>query len=343
MNNKYSDKKIVWFQDKLNSFVYGNVTSPLYVRIKPTNKCMHRCKYCVYADSSNMHNDISHGDEIETSKLIEVLNDISDIGVNVVTFSGGGEPLAHRDAALILDEAIKCGLGISVITNGHLLNGERADVLRSADWVRISVDYCSPNTMEKMRGIDAFNLIDKNIRSFAAIKSGDLTCNFVVSHENVFAMYYAAEWLKDSGVENVRFSPVWVDGFEEYHKSIYEDVLKQIDMCTSLVDESFTISSTYNVRHKTKRGFNRCYISQTIPVIGADLNVYCCHNKSYDKDGLIGSILDKKFSELWFSEETRSFFEQFNPKAKCDGHQCSNEMKNEFICELVDAYGDYYV
>jgi dTDP-4-dehydrorhamnose reductase len=35
---------------------------------------------------------------------------------------------------------------------------------------------------------------------------------------------------------------------------------------------------------------------QTVPVIGADLKVYACHNKAYDHTGEIGSLKDKNFN-----------------------------------------------
>ena len=37
---------------------------------------------------------------------------------------------------------------------------------------------------------------------------------------------------------------------------------------------------------------------QVVSVIGADCNVYNCHNKAYDKTGRVGSIKNQKFSDL---------------------------------------------
>ena len=95
-SNKYSNYKIIWFNDKLISLRDNYVTSPIYVRIKPINRCTHKCFFCVYnGDYSGMHQDISKQDILDKNKLFEILNDFKEIGVKAVTYSGGGEPLLY--------------------------------------------------------------------------------------------------------------------------------------------------------------------------------------------------------------------------------------------------------
>jgi MoaA/NifB/PqqE/SkfB family radical SAM enzyme len=109
LSNKYSDLKIVGFPDKLQSFRDGTITAPIYVRLKPINRCNHDCFFCVYAQSnrkeipatedgldhiiSKMHEDMNEADVIPTRKMLEVLDDFKEIGVRAVTYSGGGETL----------------------------------------------------------------------------------------------------------------------------------------------------------------------------------------------------------------------------------------------------------
>jgi len=92
--DRYSNKKIAWFHEKLVSLSAGIVTPPLYVRIKPTNKCSQKCGWCIYRpEQTNMHETCNNKDEIPTDKLLDIIDDLADIGVHAVTFTGAENPL----------------------------------------------------------------------------------------------------------------------------------------------------------------------------------------------------------------------------------------------------------
>jgi hypothetical protein len=109
---------------------------------------------------------------------------------------------------------------------------------------------------------------------------------------------------------------------------------------------TFTINTTYNITpgssHSKLRSYEKCFIMQTVPVIGADLGVYACHNKAYDQSGLIGSLKDCSFRDLWFSDKTKQFMNTFNAKHKCM-HECSNDRKNILINHVIEASSDNYI
>jgi hypothetical protein len=44
-NIQYSDLKIFLHPEKLKALSQGVVTAPIYVGIKPTNRCDHGCEY----------------------------------------------------------------------------------------------------------------------------------------------------------------------------------------------------------------------------------------------------------------------------------------------------------
>ena len=103
-NNHYSDLKIAQHPAKLDSFVRGEITAPLYVRVKPINLCNHACSWCIYKSDrkptsrgeqhmasvpTSMHTDMKEADIIPTAKMLEVLDDFKAMGVKAITFSGG--------------------------------------------------------------------------------------------------------------------------------------------------------------------------------------------------------------------------------------------------------------
>jgi MoaA/NifB/PqqE/SkfB family radical SAM enzyme len=382
-NNIYSDLKIVEFPAKLASFREGKITAPIYVRVKPINKCNHACRWCVYkADrrpdavqspnskvqsamevmASDMHLDMVEQDVMPRAKMIEVLDDFQTMGVKAVTYSGGGEPLLHANSVEFMEHTLKCGIDLSIITNGQLLSGDRAAALAYAKWVRVSMDYTTGAQMARTRVVPErlFDQVLENLQTFARLKRPgcDLGVNFIVHRDNCGAsrdgevlcpsnkpLVAFAERLKDLGVENVRFSPMYVPGFVEYHAPIREWVEKQLKECQNFTGPTFSVNTTYdlhNPAHSPERGYTRCFFMQTVPVVGADQNVYACHNKAFDKKGLIGSIREQRFAELWFSEAARAVFETLNPQCDCR-HQCANDSKNRHIMNLVNAARDNFV
>lgn len=348
-SNKYSDHKIVHFPQKLESLRTGIVTAPIYVRVKPINKCCHDCFFCVYnKENSNMHDNMDRADMLSTNKLFEILDDFKDMGVKALTYSGGGEPLMHPHIVDVLNKTKENNIDLSILTNAQLLSGDRAKALKDAKWVRVSMDYCTAEQFTASRGGNPkmFDNILENLHNFATIKNPDcdLAVNFIITKENHKDIANVAKLLKEAKVDNVRFSPVWLIDFIAYHQPLIEEVKSRLAFARGLFQtDTFKIYDSYNITPEViNRKYIKCFIMQTVPVIGADYNVYTCHNKSYTNEACIGSIKDQSFKQLWFSEQTKKFFDSFNPQEYCRC-QCANDKKNLFMHDLIDCYGDNFV
>lgn len=359
--NKYSEYKIAYFPEKLQSFMNGTISAPIYVRVKPINRCDHSCFFCVYSTGfrkndkkethiiSGMHTDMVHEDIIPTEKMIEILDDFRDMGVKAVTYSGGGEPLMHRDIVRIMQTTLDHGIDLSIITNGQMLLKQRAEVLSNAKWVRVSIDYTTAKQMAASRAVPEknFDMILNNLSSFAKIKHPDcdLAVNYIIHRDNYNGIFEFARTLKNIGVENVRFSPMWAPDLVAYHSPIVEAVREQLDKASELLDDKFSVNTTYNIEsptHSPVRTYHKCYFMQIVPVIGADQIVYACHNKAYDHTGAIGSIRNRRFKDFWYSDDARRVFENLDPSMACR-HQCANDGKNLFIKGLVETSIDNFV
>jgi MoaA/NifB/PqqE/SkfB family radical SAM enzyme len=364
-NNKYSDYKIFNFSEKLESFKTNKILAPLYVRIKPTNRCNHDCYWCVYADSfrkknkpddygvghidSKMHTEMVESDIMPKDKLLETLDIFKDIGVKAVTYSGGGEPLFYKGIVEVMNRTISNNIDLSIITNGELLSGDRAKALIDAKWVRVSMDYTNASQMTDFRRVKdtSFNRVIENIKNFSKIKSRgcDLGVNYIIHKDNCQNLVEFTKFMKDLGVNNVRYSPMWLPDFAEYHKDIEKIVADQLSKIDNLIDDNFSVNTTYDISskgHSVDRPYHKCYINQIVPVLGADLNVYTCHNKAYDDKGIIGSIKNQTFDQMWFSAETKKFFDEFNPVKSCK-HQCSSDNKNIIINDYIQSSIDNFI
>ena len=89
----YSNLKIFAHAQVLNDIREGKRVAPIYIRIKPTNYCNHKCYYCSYADSElGMRDSVNRKDQIPWEKMKEIITDMDDMGEKAVTKSAGGEP-----------------------------------------------------------------------------------------------------------------------------------------------------------------------------------------------------------------------------------------------------------
>ena len=293
MINKYSKYKIIGYREKLSSLEDGTTTSPIYVRIKPTNKCNHDCWWCIYSDSyrkkkyeekrkmikleTKMHKNMAESDSIPRNKMIEILSSLKTIGTKAITYSGGGEPLMYKHILEIMEKTLEYNINLSIITNGELLKGDKAKILSSAKWVRISMDYSNDTEMISSRGVKkgSFDRVMSNIENFSSIKNRDcdLTINYVVHKGNYNSLVKVAKDLKKIGVNNIRFSPVYSDDFSDYHENISHVINTQLLEIMSITDNHFNVNSTYDnssLSHSNTRHYNRCFMQEIVPVIGAD-------------------------------------------------------------------------
>ena len=326
-SGKYSKLKLVWYPEKLKSFINEKPTAPIYVRVKPTNVCNHNCFFCIYATSfSGIHEEMKERDTIPFDKMMEILEDFKEMGVKAITLSGGGEPLVYKHIIPTIESILEKDIKLSMITNGQLLMGEKAKLMANANWVRVSVDYFNEYQFNKSRRIPGrlYSKVFENMENFAKIKKPhcSLQVNYIVHKYNKDHLFESAKMLKKLGVENLRFSPMWNQNFEEYHKPFKEHASKQITRAKKeLSDDKFEVGSSYDYYFegagRKERPYTKCYFMQVVPVIGADCKVYYCHNKAYDATGCYGSIKNQRFKDLWFSEQAAKQMKTFNPQKIC--------------------------
>ncbi|MBT4165916.1 radical SAM protein [archaeon] len=351
VKNVYNASKLAFHGRKLNDFYRGKISAPIYVRIKPTNKCNHRCFYCSYVPGNDcpVSEEINFMDEIPREKLLEILSDFKEIGVKAITFSGGGEPLIYPHIVEVMRKAKELDIEISIITNGQELKGGKAEVLKDSAWVRISAGEIDAETFEvvRKRPKEWFYSLGENIKEFSKIKSPDceLGINYVVTDKNYMNVYEAAKYFKELGVNHIKFTPVYMHtDFFGYHEPFKESVLEQLKRARDDFDgEGFIIYDTYEndfeLTSVNERRYDKCFIMQTVPVIGADSCVYFCHDKTYTKHGMLGSLKERSFRDLWFSEEAERIFETLNPKFACR-HHCTYDSRNLLCKNLIENFED---
>lgn len=348
MGQLYTMLKIFHFKDKLDTLPreVSAVAPPLHIRIKPTNACNHSCTYCAYrVDHLQLGQDMSVKDSIPRGKMAELVEDLGEMGVQAVTFSGGGEPFCYPHLTEAARGLVQQGIRIASLTNGSLLKGEAAELFAlHGTWVRISMDGWDDASYARYRsaGPGEYSKIMANIESFKKVGGPcRLGVSLIVDEHNHPHVYEAISRLPAVGVDSVKVSPCIVSnkGAENnrYHAPFFAAVKEQVGRA---IDEhtggDFEIYDTYHkIDEKFHKDYTWCPYQQVLPVIGADCNVYTCQDKAYNLDtGCLGSIADQRFRDFWLESKERFF--QVNPSRDCN-HHCVSNAKNKLIFEYLGA------
>lgn len=336
----YSQLKIFYHQDIIQNLLDGKRCNPIYIRVKPTNKCNHNCNYCHYKNSYlDLNDDYDLSSEIPRDKMLEIVSNMKSMGVKAVTFSGGGEPLLYPHIEETFEKIIDAGIDLSVITNGSLLKGKKAELLAKAKWVRISLESIFDDEYCRIRGVKTgeFDRLCENISNFSKIK--DETCelgiNVVVTKENQMYVYDMAKLMKSLGVNHVKYSPVISNNTREYHRDFIDKVTSELNRAqTDLGSDSFKIINLYTGDFDDsvifERSYSNCPVKEFLCVIAANQKVYFCHDKAYLKDGCVGDLKGQSFENLWNSEEVTKLFKNFDASKTCKQH-CVYDSRNELI------------
>jgi MoaA/NifB/PqqE/SkfB family radical SAM enzyme len=344
----YTRMKIFHYPEKLASLPRssGSILAPVNVRIKPTNVCNHTCRYCAYrADNLQLGRDMDERDSIPREKMLEIVDDLATMGVRAVTFSGGGDPFCYPHLAETVERLATNGVRFAALTNGSRLEGELAELFaRHATWLRISIDGWDDASYAAYRGCPQgeFSRVMANMAAFKRLGgSCYLGACIVVDERNCSHLYDLIRRLREAGADSVKISPCIISnsGAENnaYHRPLFDTVKEQVARAmTDGGGQRCEIFDSYHTQLETfAKSYRWCPYLQVSPVIGADQNVYSCHDKAYNlAEGVLGSIRDVRFRDFWFAGREQFF--RIDPSAVCN-HHCVADASNRQILEYLDA------
>lgn len=351
MARLYTDSKILHFSSKIKNLLDGTLSAPIHIRLKPTNRCQHKCYYCCYRNKNLYLGEIMDTPkEISRQKMKEIVKDLKQMKVKAVTFSGGGEPLCYPYIVETIDSLLAGGIKLGLLTNGSLLKGKIAKVLaKQSTWIRISMDAANSEIYSKIRAanINEFNNVCNNIHDFSKIKGrkSQLGINFIVTKENHKDVYAFLKLMKRLGADHVKISESVVSTKraqnKRYHSPFLNSVKRQIERGISNVENNnFKIIDKFDCfvdeNNCYTKEYTWCPSIQCLTVIAADLHVYTCHDKAYTKTGKIGSIKNKSFKEFWFSKKAKRRIMDLNPSKDCI-HHCTQHNKNLMLLDYLDV------
>jgi MoaA/NifB/PqqE/SkfB family radical SAM enzyme len=276
-------------------------------------------------------------DFLSLEKITETMDCMVDMGIKGLQITGGGEPLIHPQADKFFKYAVDKKLEIALVSNGQLLTEDLCNLLGDAAWVRISMDSSSPQLYSFLRNVhqNIFYQVCNNIKTLVKYRRKSIIgVGFVVERENYKEIYEAARRYKDMGIDNFRISAAFTPMGYDYFKDFMTEAQELSKKAESLTDNNFTVFNLFNDRIRDcfegRQDYNFCPIKDLLSYVGSDYNVYTCCTLAYNTRGLIGSIKNQTFKDLWDSQQKRDKFSVHNPAIHCQ-HPCMYKNKNEFI------------
>ncbi len=142
---------------------------PVLAHLIPTRRCNIACSYCNEYDHTS--------DPVPIAELIRRVDLLADLGISIITLSGG-EPLLHPQLDDLIRHMRKRGIIASLITNGYLLGVERILALNDAglEYMQISIDNIEPDETS----MKSFRVLDSKLLLLAAHADFDVNINSVI-------------------------------------------------------------------------------------------------------------------------------------------------------------------
>lgn len=156
--------------------------APITIVWNFTNRCNLNCLHC-HQDSSPT----SSNPELSTSQAFKVIDNMSDAGVAILTFSGG-EPLLRQDLYDAVERASDNGMLCTIASNGTLMSSEVANRLAKAGIrrVEIGLDGATAETHDFLRNKPGcFEAAIEGIKTCADVGFDELATTMTLHSRNI--------------------------------------------------------------------------------------------------------------------------------------------------------------
>lgn len=322
---QFSANKILNHPERVAQWLHTGTVFPITYEFDLTNRCNNDCPYCFgFRDRQ------AHREAVDRKFIERVLRQIAAAGGKAVTFTGGGEPLLHPDVLYAVRLAKRLKLDVGFITNGLALTPAAARVLlRSAVWVRVSIDAATAKTYKLMHGVDGFDRVLANVRVLARLKKKMRSATtvgvaFLTCRETRREIVPFARLGRALGVDYVQYRPLLTPSEDKYidqHADYAQDIIRRIDRARNLGTRACDIlfsKHKYDVvaGGEKMRNYGACHGHHFATVIAADKKMYlCCHMRG-QKKYCLGDLAKQSLRQVWRSARRQRVFQNI------DFHDC---------------------
>ena len=165
----------------INNFSYNYLYSPLNAQIELTLRCNARCVFCSIWEP-DFQEELEK--EMKTDEIKHIIDELHELGVQVVNFTGG-EPTLRKDLSELISYTAEKNMMPTLATNGYLLYDLiKSGKLKDLEFVMVSLDWPIAEKHDKYRGIKIFDRAIKAIKAVVLERKTALI-SMVVTKENI--------------------------------------------------------------------------------------------------------------------------------------------------------------
>jgi MoaA/NifB/PqqE/SkfB family radical SAM enzyme len=316
---------------------------PRSIYIEPTTRCNELCQQCPRTLLSREEDrDLSFDQFRYIVDQFPILER--------VVLHGLGEPLLNKDLPRMIHYLKDRGTYVLFNSNGILLNTRRGQALIDADLdeYRLSMDGSTREMYARVRGVDAFDKIWRNVQSFIALQREQhadkpaVSLWFTAMRENLHDLPGLVDLAANHGIREVYLQRLvyFETGLAASKQALFRrstpEEVALIQRCEEICKErgiTFRAAGASTPLESITRDFgdrpwSGCRRPYTLTYITSSGNVLSCcfapfgHRsaKEYQEERVLGNIFQEPIEHIWHGERYTTFrraFESDSPMRHC--------------------------
>lgn len=325
-------KKFLYHPEQIEAYRKGERPFPINLEVDLTEICNHRCSFCNswgYRESNEV--------TLEEKVIKPILKEAKEMGTKSISFTGGGEPMVHKDFLEILKYSKKVGLENGLLTNGSRINEKNVEDLRkNLEWARISIGGGNKETYKSIQGIDHFDRVIDNIKSLSSKKSEynlKVGVRMLVLENNISSIEDLANTLKETNIDYLQLAPneYSKDGGKFWNSPRTRQIFGKVK---DIIQPIKFLGAGYNINQNESINYpEKCYAHFFQGTISGNGNFLFCKNSRGIEEYSLGNIKKSTLAEIWDSEKIKDLEKRIRPN-NC-GRFCKNSALNNGMQSIL--------
>ena len=340
---KIDSHKLIYHVPSLYAWLRGKDIYPIYMEMGLYGGCNHRCIFCAFDFLE--YKPLS----LDADVVKRFICMAGKKGTKSILYSGEGEPLLHKDIADIIAFTKKCGIDAALVTNGVMLDEEKAEkTLRHLTWMKVSLDAGTKDTYALIHGTkkEDFDKVIGNLENAVRIKRKNkygcsIGAQYLLLPQNYKEVKAAAKVLRDTGIDYMVIKPYSQHPFSKNRIAPRFNLKRLACLEKELEEYSNSRFQIIFRRHTMERltagrPYKYCIGAPFTALITTEGDVYSCNIFLGKNKFSFGNIYENNLTEIWKGKRRKAVMDFIYKRwkiSKCR-KACRIDAINTYLWEL---------